>query len=456
MFRLLLIWRYFISRRVAFLAVGAVALLVMMVLVVLSVMTGLLDDTRKRNHNWSGDVILSRDSLVGFGYYDEFITVLDECELVEESTAVVRTFGLLGAGGTAEFYGVRLDEFCRVTEFKDTLWYQKNKGEVNFEVPAGGMAVSAEQRRRGGIAGVYQLHGGWDKEGLKLQRESWLRPGNDGWMVTVFGVTYRGTLAGAGLGTSQMFYYVDDSDSGLVDIDRMALYVDFAELQGLCSMDGSDGGVSRASEIRVRLKDGVELWQGKNEVGRLWREFKLKWGREKQGKLLDDVKVQSWKGFRRDQIAIAENEKAMMTVVFVLIGLMAVFIIFAIFYMIVLEKYRDLGIIKSVGGSGWAVSSLFLGYGLLVGIVGSVTGTVAGVLIVINSNEIEAFLNRHIPGGFQIWDPSMYAISRIPDVVDVSQAIVICCVAILACVLGALIPACRAGSLVAVDALRVE
>ena len=71
MFKLLLIWRYFLHRRVALIAVLGVALLVMMVLVVLSVMSGLVTEAHRHNHNWTGDLVLSRDSLVGFDHYEE-------------------------------------------------------------------------------------------------------------------------------------------------------------------------------------------------------------------------------------------------------------------------------------------------------------------------------------------------------------------------------------------------
>ncbi len=455
MFKLLLIWRYFITRRVAMLAVGAIALLVMMVLVVLSVMTGLLNDTRSRNHAWTGDMVITRDSLVGFGYYDEFMTELRNSPVVDNAAAVVHTFGLLSEGTAVELYGIRLDEFCQTTNFADTLYHQKQNKNANFQVPEIGLGLTPQQASNGCIMGIYQLPSGWDTRSLEIMHDNYLIPGGGAaWTVTVFGLTWRGTLAGTGAGASEKFYYVDDSQSSLVDIDRMAMYIDFAQLQRLAWMDGSDGGIKRAHEIRVKLSENVSLNHALHEIETLWQNFKNKWGHEPQGNLLADVKVQTWKQFRRSHIAVAENEKAMMVVVFVLVGSMAVFIIFAIFYMIVLEKYRDLGVIKSLGGSSWAVSSLFLGYGLLVGITGSALGTAAGVLIVTHSNNIEALLNRH--WGFRLWDPTMYAISRIPDVVDVSQAAAIVLCAVLACVLGALIPALRAGRLPAVNALRVE
>jgi lipoprotein-releasing system permease protein len=137
-----------------------------------------------------------------------------------------------------------------------------------------------------------------------------------------------------------------------------------------------------------------------------------------------------------------------------MIGSVAVFVIFAIFYMIVTEKIKDLGIIKSLGASKWALAQVFLGYGALVGMVGSLLGTALGCAIVLNANKIEGWLNQEF--GFRLWPPDIYAIDKIPDVVNFSEAAIIALVAVLASLAGALLPARRAAKLVVVDALRIE
>ena len=71
-----------------------------------------------------------------------------------------------------------------------------------------------------------------------------------------------------------------------------------------------------------------------------------------------------------------------------LIIAVAGFGILAIFYMIVVEKTRDIGILKSLGASGRGVMGIFLGYGLSLGLVGSGVGMVVGLLFVRYINEI--------------------------------------------------------------------
>ena len=62
--------------------------------------------------------------------------------------------------------------------------------------------------------------------------------------------------------------------------------------------------------------------------------------------------------------------------------------------MIVSEKYRDIGIMKSLGASNRGVMSIFVGYGLLLGAVGVVLGTILGLTITDHINEIEKFLTQ--------------------------------------------------------------
>lgn len=482
MYKLLLIWRYFIKKRVALLAVLAVMLVVMMVLVVLSVMSGLLEDTRDKNHQWSGDVIISRDSLVGFPDYQEFLDKLQQLDSVAVAAPVIRTFGLLNPDGFAvQLIGVHLPEFCTTTGFQHTLHRLAKQSEPTFTVAPGPRwnnrttFLSKEQKRRGCIIGRYMF--GSDYEPDDEQR-AYLAAQPLRFGVTVFGFNSRGALMGSDVGEYQIFWYVDDSDSGLPDVDAMTIYVDFDELQRLCFMDGSYGEPARINEIRIKLADGIALERGRQAIATAWATFlsdqnanpthgptsssitdstagsTTRSPTSSTSRLFSDVKVQTWQEYRRGGIVWAENERRLVVVVFCMISVVAVFVVFAIFYMIVSEKIKDLGIIKSVGGSRWGLAQIFLGFGTLVGLVGAMIGTVLGVHIVWYSNEIEAVLTRLF--GFRLWDPSVYAIDRIPDVVDYNQATMIALAAVVASVIGAALPARRAARLEVIDALRVE
>ncbi|MGH7213837.1 MAG: ABC transporter permease, partial [Tepidisphaeraceae bacterium] len=139
---------------------------------------------------------------------------------------------------------------------------------------------------------------------------------------------------------------------------------------------------------------------------------------------------------------------------FGLISVVAVFLIFCIFYMIVVEKTKDIGIIKSVGATSAGVAGIFLGYGLTIGIVGSAAGWAVSYFIVKYINELHDWLGRAM--NVQIWDPQVYAFDTIPNTMDPWTAGKIIAVAVVSSVVGALVPAVRAARMNPVEALRWE
>jgi lipoprotein-releasing system permease protein len=121
----------------------------------------------------------------------------------------------------------------------------------------------------------------------------------------------------------------------------------------------------------------------------------------------------------------------------------------------VLQKTRDIGIIKAIGGSSGGVALIFVGYGLAVGVVGSLLGTALGYAFVKHINEVQAFLTSINPT-WQVWDRSVYSFDRIPDTVRTVDIVTVVCGAILASTLGSLLAAWRAGTMHPVEALGYE
>jgi lipoprotein-releasing system permease protein len=170
--------------------------------------------------------------------------------------------------------------------------------------------------------------------------------------------------------------------------------------------------------------------------------------------MLDSVQVQTWQQDRREWIAPMDKEKMMLALLFLMLGIVTVFIICVVFYMIIGHKSKDLGILKSVGMSSSLVAAVFLGFAWIVGIIGTLLGTACGCLFLWKINDMENWLYEHY--GWRLWDRSIYAIDQIPNTVEWSMLAVVAVSAIGACLLGALIPSLQAASKSPVRILQVS
>jgi lipoprotein-releasing system permease protein len=122
--------------------------------------------------------------------------------------------------------------------------------------------------------------------------------------------------------------------------------------------------------------------------------------------------------------------------------------------MIVVEKTRDIGILKALGASNGGVMQIFLGYGLLLGVVGALLGTGLGLWVTKYINEIEKLLGRVT--GQDIFPRDVYYFDRIPTFINPSSIVLVNLGAIAIAVIFSVLPALRAALLHPVRALRYE
>lgn len=231
---------------------------------------------------------------------------------------------------------------------------------------------------------------------------------------------------------------VDLFRSGMSEYDNNIVLMNIAELQKNRGMIVD--GVDQITGIHIRLKDYddaetvVNLLKGAFPPGlvnvRTWEE--------KQGLLLSAVEV----------------ETAILNVLLFLIIAVAGFGILAIFFMIVVEKTRDIGILKSLGASSGGVMSIFLSYGLALGLVGSAAGVAIGLLFVRYINEIEDALSWLT--GRKVFDEKIYYFYEIPTEVSAWMVCWVAAGAVAIAVLASVLPARRASRLHPVRALRYE
>ncbi len=455
MYKIILATRYLLKRRIAYFAVLAVALCVFIVVVVMTVLTGLVSDLKQKNHRFAGDCVVGTESQVGFVYYD-FMKILDREEFVEATSPVIKSYALVSPSWTEqslglEIMGIEPVRHSKATGFGKTLYHHRDDVSKAFE-------PVYEPNLMGCVLGIdvgHRLGSTLAPERNSKGRYSYSsRLDETSVSVSCVPLTAKGALAKAGLGlvNTRSFYYSDYSHSGLARVDSSMIYLPFEEAQMLCGMDGP---IKRASAIHIKFKPDVKLEAGCERVASLWRSFRQEKADQMYADLLEKVTVQSWKGYRRAFIAAMEKEQTMMTAMFALVGITTVFIVFVVSYMIISHKSKDIGILKSIGVSNTNVLLLFLGFSFFVGLLGSAIGTVGGWRFLVHINEIEGWLYDKFD--YQpLWDRTIFAIDEIPNTIDYKVLGVIILSAIAACLAGALLPCRQAAKQKPVETLQVS
>ena len=237
---------------------------------------------------------------------------------------------------------------------------------------------------------------------------------------------------------SDSFTVTDLYESKMADYDRKLVFVPIETLQRLRGMVDADSGSLTTTRILIKAKPGVEIDVLRDRLRDAfsYHAYSINTWRDDQYQLLDAV----------------ATELAMLNVILLMSFAVAGFGILAIFYMIVVEKQKDIGILKALGASSSGVMQIFLYYSLSLGILGSALGLGLGLLIVEYIREIAIVLSYILKR--DIFSPEIYSFSEIPTIVDIPTVIGIIAGAIFIAVAAGVLPALRAARVHPVETLR--
>ena len=515
MYKLVLISKYLRRKLAPLFAASAVMLCTAMVIIVMSVMGGFLDIFRASAKNLTGDVVVEGAGLQGFTGYEDLVERIKALPGVATATPMIEAFGLVNFGDDARpivLQGVDLSELARIVNYDDTVMWDREElvAEVvdprwdrfeedgtdtevqrlrealrrdypadaargsaapgnaafgNADGSGGGDASGGGGTSGGGVPeaviGVHvNPYHARDAEGAYDIGSTWaghLLP------VTVVPLTGSGTL-GTLEPVRERFLVVNEFKSGLYDVDRQSVLVPFGTLQRMLKMDERTGYTDfdertgrggeaytipgRANRIVVKAAEGVSVDEARDAVAQVVRDFS-----NERGRFITPITL-TWEQVHQQMLGAVENEKGLVTFLFAVIGLVSVVMVATTFYMIVLEKTRDIGVLRAIGAPRRGILGLFLGYGLAIGVVGSLLGLGIAVAVVTNLNEIQEGIAATT--GWRMWDPQTYFFDRIPDRVDYGEALAVVAGAVVSSVIGAALPALLAARLRPVDALRYE
>jgi len=229
------------------------------------------------------------------------------------------------------------------------------------------------------------------------------------------------------------FRVVGIFNSGMYEYDNTMAYVSLESGQRFFSMGSHVTGI----EIKTNDIYGVK-----------------KIGAEIRRKMGFPFWTRDWMEMNRNLFSALRLEKIAMFIILVLIVLVAGFNIVSMLIMVVMEKNKDIAILKSMGAPSNGILKIFIVEGLVIGVVGTVVGTILGLGAAFNLEKITGFVENLF--GFKILASDVYYIDKLPSQVNPVDVGLIVITAIVISLLATLYPSWRASKLDPAEALRYE
>lgn len=497
MYKLLLCWRYLLTRYLALACIISVMLGVATLILVNSVMSGFSTKLRDRLHGVLSDIVIESDGLEGFANPQlKMAKILQDPFLKDQIVAMTPTmevFAMLQYSypngeiltRPVRLIGINIDERGKVGGFNEFLVNdKKSRMPATFEPSEEAKKRFADREKRLAERRDFELQQAhqievfrWREEVARLRKEgkaeSELPPEPlpapmipaleaktpQGAIIGKLLVSFRQkdpekpgehkelflrdlgdsviltTVGGQKLNpVYDSFIVTSYFNSEMSEYDSQYVYVPLSHLQHLRSLP------DRVTSLQIKIKDYTK---SKEIVEKLSALFAM-----------ENLRVETWEMKQGALLAAISVERGILNILLFLIIAVAGFGILAIFSMIVAEKTKDIGILKALGAPSGGVMKIFLGYGLLLGIVGAGLGSVLGLSLTIYINNVEKFLTTIT--GQEIFDRTIYYFAEIPTNIQPTMVILVNLGAIGIAVAFSVLPALRAALLHPVRALRYE
>jgi len=386
---------------ITFLSLGGVSLGVMALVVVLSVMSGFEDDLKKKILGTNAHlVILQHGSPIRD--YNEVVRQVEEIKGVVAATPFIFSQAMLTSETNAHgivLRGIDPRTAGRVTNIENTL----KKGTM----------ASLEKEDPSAHPGIFIGKELAHNLGVLLED-------------TVIVVSPVGALAPLGTGPPmKKFRVVGIFDSGMYEYDTSLAYISLRSAQKFLTMGDAASGV----EVKVQDIYGVK-----------------KIAQNIQKKLGFPFWTKDWMQMNKSLFAALKLERTVMFIILVLIVLVAAFGIISTLIMVVMEKNKDIAILKSMGATAKSIMRIFIFQGLIIGVAGTILGLIGGYTICLILAKYQ----------FISLPSDIYYISRLPVKMNFIDFFIVSLSAMGISFLATLYPSWQASRLDPAEALRYE
>ena len=399
---------------------------------------------KRRNHFIS---FISLISMLGIGLgVMALIVVLSvmngfQKEIRARILGITPHLQVMGMAGELHDWQHTLDRVAAHPQVRAAAPFVNGQGMLSFEgrvegVMVRGMLPDAEQRLIG--LGDKMKHGTLQDLqadsfnivlGVDLARALGVRVGD-----SVLLITPQGQFTPAGmLPRLKQFRVAGIFEIGMAPYDNALALIHLNDAQKLFRMGETVSGISGSLHDLDRAPQVAEELEKTLPTG-TW--------------------VTDWTRQNANYFAVVAMEKKMMFIILSLIVLVAAFNIVSTLVMAVTDKQADIAILRTLGASPRSIMKIFIVQGVVIGVIGTLLGSLSGIVLALNLDVVVPFIERLF--GVQFLAKDVYYITDLPSDLRYHEVALVASLSFLISLLATLYPSYRASKTQPAEALRYE
>ena len=386
---------------ITILSIAGVTVGVMALIVVIAVMTGFEYDLKSRILGVESHIVIMRHN----GPFSDYRNILEHVENtdgVEAATPFINSQVILRSSlslSGAVLRGIDPDSADRVIKNLDKVSLKNLK--------------ETDQRKSTSIAMPSIILG------KELAKNLGVMQGDP-----VYLISPRGMISPIGhIPTMKRFKVAGLFESGMYEYDRTLAYIHIKDAQKILRLGDSVNGI----EVRVN-----DIYNARNIAGKIVKKLGFQyWARD-------------WMQMNQNLFSALKLEKTVMFIILALIVLVAAFNIASMLIMMVMEKTKDIAILKAMGATDKSIRKIFVLKGTVIGSIGIFLGVCMGFLL---CTVLKYYQFIELPG-------DVYYITTLPVKLELLDVVIIASAAMAISFLSTLYPARQASKLDPVEALR--